>query len=178
MSPPIHPSQEGRCRLKRTVLLVGEGPMDWAFLRHVVGCFVHRDSPVAAKVEHAHGGDPSEVIIRARNLLRQRAYDRCIVLMDTDRPWPASLPSNIGRTPVTFLGAKPAIEGLLLHILEHPGITINTTSSECKRMLHRDYVDEKRRTDPIAYERLFTRDLLINRQSSCPALDTILRALG
>lgn len=178
MPPPFHSCQAERCRLKRTVLLVGEGLMDWAFLRHVVGCFVHRDSLVAAKVDHAHGGDPTEVIKRARILVKQRSYDRCIVLMDTDRPWPPSLPSNIGRTPVTFLGAQPAIEGLLLQILEHPGITLTTTTAECKRVLYRDYVDEKRRTNPIAYEKLFTRDLLINRQSSCPTLDTILRALG
>ena len=123
---PMHPSQIGRCREKQTVLLVGEGPMEWAFLRHVVQLFTDRSGPVAARTENAHGGSPETVIQTARKLLRQRAFVVCMILMDTDRPWPASRPSHIGGTRVDYLAATPCLEGLLLRILGHPGITTSS----------------------------------------------------
>lgn len=177
MSPPYHPNQTGRCRSKRTVLFVGEGPMERAFLRHVIDCFIQRDGQVAAKAENAHGGDPSVVIATAKKLLRQRSYDRCLVLMDTDRSWPANLPTHIGKTSVVFVPEEPVIEGLLLRILGHPNITTSTTVAECKRVLYRNYIDEKRRTNPLGYKRYFSRGLLESSRSSCPPLNMILQAL-
>ncbi len=151
--------------------------MERAFLRHVVECYIHREGPVAAKVEGAHGGDPQAVIETTTKLLRQRSYGRCLVLMDTDRPWPSPLPARICTVPVTFVKAEPVIEGLLLQILGHAGITTRTSVEECKRILYCEYVNSKKRTEPMEYRRRFPRDVLENSRHSCSVLDTILRAL-
>jgi len=174
---PIHPSQVGRCRKKRTVLLVGEGPMEWAFLRHVVQVFHDRCGPVAARADNAHGGSPGTVIQTAWKLLRQRAYDHCVILMDTDRPWPKALQAKMGVTKVQYVAAAPCLEGLLLRILGHPGITTTATVDDCKRVLYDKYVDWNHRTEPALYAKAFPKDLLLSRRTSCAELDTILSHL-
>lgn len=175
---PMHPSQIGRCREKRTVLLVGEGPMEWAFLRHVVQLFTDRSGPVAARTENAHGGSPETVIQTARKLLRQRAFVVCMILMDTDRPWPVSRASRIGGTRVEYLAATPCLEGLLLRILGHPGITTSSTVVECKRALYDGkYVDWDHRTEAQAYAKSFPKELLVSRRGAVAPLDALLTEL-
>jgi hypothetical protein len=172
---PIHPSQTGRCRQKRTVLLVGEGPAEWAFLKHVIGCFCDRAGPVAAKAENAHGGSPETVVSTARKLLCQRAYDRCLVLMDTDLPWPPRLPIKVGQTRMSYVGSSPCLEGLLLRVLRHPRITTQASVDQCKRVFHDNYVPWEHRTEPQAYARCLPRDLLLQRRVDSRELDTILK---
>ena len=174
---PLHPSQVGRCHKKRTVLLVGEGPMEWAFLRHVVQLFTDRSGPVAARPDNAHGGSPETIIQTARKLLRQRAFDVCVILMDTDVPWPVSRPSHIGGTRVEYLTAAPCLEGLLLRIVGHTGITTASTVDECKRALYDNYVDRSHRTESQAYTRAFPKDLLLRRRGAVAQLDALLKEL-
>lgn len=172
---PTH--NHSRCRLKKTILLVGEGPCEWAFLKHLVGLFQLRESPFAARVENAHGGSPETVLLSARKLLRQRAYDVCVIVMDTDRPWPASLPGNIGITRMKYVAASPCLEGLLLQMLGVSGITTRSTVEQCKHVLYDTYVARDHRTEPNAYLRSFSRDVLMQRRTHCNALDIILREL-
>lgn len=174
---PIHPSQAERCRLKRTVLLLGEGATEWAFLRHVIECFRDRAGPVAAKADNAHGGSPDIVILTARKLLQQRAYDHCLVLMDTDRPWPSNRPTRVGVTRIEYVPATPCLEGLLLRILEHPGITVGTPVDQCKRVFAENYVPNEHRTEPQAYARWFPKDLLDRQRKASAELDKILKHL-
>jgi hypothetical protein len=166
-----------RCRLKKTVLLVGEGPCEWAFLKHLVSLFQFRESAFAARVENAHGGSPETVLLSAKKLLRQRAYDVCVIVMDTDRPWPSILSEHIGKTRMKYVAASPCLEGLLLQMLGVPGITMRSSVAQCKRVLYDTHVDENHRTEPNAYVRSFSRDVLTQRRTHCDALDVILREL-
>ena len=175
---PIHPSQVGRCRAKRTVLLVGEGPMERAFMRHVVQLFVERDGRVAARTENANGGAPETVIKTARKLLRQRDFDVCMILMDTDVPWPVARPSHSGRTRIEYLQAAPCLEGLLLRILCEAGFTATSNVDDCKRALFDGkYVDWDHRTESQAYAKSFPKDLLVKRRGAVAALDALLKEL-
>lgn len=170
-------SKPFRCVQKKTVLFVGEGLCEWAFLKHLVSLFQTRTGSFAAHVENAHGGSPEIVLHSTRKLLNQRAYDVCVVLMDTDRPWPSSLPRNIGKTRMVYAKATPCLEGLLLQIIGHNGYSKHTPTDACKRLVYDTYVVQKHRTEPIAYARSFTKELLMERRKSCPALDAILREL-
>jgi hypothetical protein len=114
----------------------------------------------------------------ARKLLRQRAFVVCMILMDTDRPWPASRASRIGGTRVEYLAATPCLEGLLLRILGHPGITTSSTVAECKRALYDGkYVDWDHRTEAQAYAKSFPKELLVSRRGAVAPLDALLTEL-
>ncbi|MEI6211206.1 MAG: hypothetical protein WCR06_06225 [bacterium] len=175
---PIPYKHALRCQQKRTVLLVGEGPTEWAFLRHIVGLFQDRAGPVAARVENAHGGAPEIVIATARKLLRQREYDTCLILMDTDRPWPKHLPRKFDRTRLEFIPAKPCLEGLLLRIVAHAGISVNSSVEQCKRVWYETYVEARHKTEPSAYQKPFSKDFLQTRRTACAELDAILRHIA
>jgi len=166
-----------RCRQKKTVLLVGEGPCEWAFLKHLVGLFQLRESTFAARVENAHGGSPETVLLSAKKLLRQRAYDVCVIVMDTDRPWPVPLSGTINGTQMKYVAASPCLEGFLLQLLGVPGISGRTPVAQCKRVLYGSYVDENHRTEPKAYLRCFPKAIMNQRRSQCSALETILQEL-
>lgn len=173
-----NPNKRKPCSAKRTALLVGEGATEFAFLVHAKRCFVTRETSLSVKVENAHGGSPETVIRTARMLLMQRDYDTCLVLMDTDRPWPVKRPQKIGRTRISYVAATPCLEGLLLTILEHQGIVpASTTTDQCKRVFHDNYIPENKCTDPRAYEKHFPRELLDTRRRDCPVLHTILKHL-
>lgn len=173
-----NPDKPKPCRAKRTVLLVGEGAQECAFLRHVKNCFVGRESGLAVKVEDAHGGSPSTVLRQTWKLLSLRSFNRCLVLMDTDRPWPGKPPARVKSTHMTYVAARPCIEGLLLSIVQHSGIVPTSASSEqCKKALYDNYVQEDKRTDSRAYEKHFSRDALIRARKHCRELHTILEHL-
>ena len=171
-----NPDKRKPCSAKRTALLVGEGATEYAFLCHVKKCIVGRESGISVKVEPAHGGSPETVIRTAHKLLAQRAYDRCLVLMDTDLPWPKVLHRKVGRTNITYVEARPCVEGLLLTIVGHKGIVpASSMAARCKRVFYDNYVSEEKRTDPKAYEKLFAREVLLMRRKVCVELDTILK---
>ena len=173
-----NPSKQKPCSAKRTALLVGEGTMEYAFLCHIKNCFMTRDAGISVKVENTHGGSPETVVKAARKLLTLRDYDRCLVLMDTDRPWPQSRPQKVGRTHITYVAANPCLEGFLLTILQHKGIApASATVDRCKRAFYDNYIPENKRTEPRAYEKHFTKEFLKGRRSACSELDMILKHL-
>ena len=71
---------------KTTVLVVGEGPTEKAFLQFIKELYIMRDADIVVKVECGSGGAPCSVVQRAIRLRGSRAYDKCFVLFDADRP--------------------------------------------------------------------------------------------
>jgi hypothetical protein len=173
-----NPYKAKPCEAKRTVIIVAEGSTEWAFLSYLKKLFLSRNSGLSVKIENAHGGSPETIIATAKKFMSQRAYDRCLILMDMDRIWPQQRPQKVGRTTLQYAGARPCIEGLLLTILKQPGISaITATTDHCKRIFHQQVMTEDKKTTPSSYERYFTKTLLDNQRKACPELDIILSHL-
>ena len=114
---------------RHTILLVGEGTADWAFLKHIKSLYVSRGCGVSATVRNAHGKGPKHVVDYAIRQCRNAAYDRVVALLDTDLEMSAAVRRRAKSTKIQIIGATPCLEGLLLKILrEH----VPTTSAECK----------------------------------------------
>lgn len=114
---------------RHTVLLVGEGTTDWAFLKHIKSLYISRGCGVSATIRNAHGKGPDHVVDYAIRQCRNADYDRVVTLLDTDLPMSAAVRGRARSKKVRVIESTPCIEGLLLKILgEHvPG-----TSAECK----------------------------------------------
>ena len=83
-----------------------------------------------------------------------------------------------GGTRVEYLAAAPCLEGLLLRILGHPGITTSSTVAECKRALYDGkYVDWDHRTEAQSYAKSFPKELLVSRRGAVAPLDALLTEL-
>jgi hypothetical protein len=164
-------------RTKTAILIVGEGFTEQAFLLHVKDLFVKRDSDISVKVERSNGGSPEDIIKKAIRLRDSKGYDKCFVLMDADVEFnpTAKIKKLMNKKPgMQIILSEPCIEGLLLRIL---GERVPDSSDACKRSFH-NFISEDKKTQKRSYERLFTKDVLMDKRSNIPALNEILNILG
>ncbi|MBU1809374.1 MAG: RloB family protein [Candidatus Omnitrophica bacterium] len=167
--------------IKTTILIVGEGPTEKAFLQHLRELYINRNDEFVIKVECGTGGAPCSVVQRAIRLRGGRAYDKCYVLFDADRPLETDykLSDRMNKRPrIEILKATPCIEGLFLAVLKHPGFSqANASSSRCRREFYDKYISADKKTDKRAYGDKFSRALLDGRRTNVSELDLILKAM-
>lgn len=167
--------------VKTTILIVGEGPTEKAFLQYLKELYISRDAPFSIKIESGCGGSPNSVIQKAIRLRGSRAYDKCFVLVDTDKPLTPDLKlqKRMHQKPrIEILGATPCIEGLFLAILQHPRFSPSKTASDsCKYEFEKNYIAPDKKPDKRSYADRFSRTILEERRKQIPELDAILKAL-
>ena len=73
-----------RRSVSHTVLLVGEGTTEQAFLRYIKSLYISRGCGVGVTIRNAHGKGPDHVVDYAIRPCRNAAYDQVVVLLDTD----------------------------------------------------------------------------------------------
>ncbi len=117
---------------RKTLLAVGEGKSDAAFLKYLRAQFCAGGGGVAVTVRQANGKGPSNVITTAIGALRISSYDKKLCLMDTDIVWTSQNKIEAKRKKIELIGATPCLEGLLLQVL---GRQFPPVSDDCKRQL-------------------------------------------
>lgn len=166
---------------KTTILMVGEGHTEKAFLRYLKELYITRDGDFAVKIECGSGGAPCSVVQKAIRLRGSRAYDKCYVLFDADRPLETDykLLDRMNKRPrIEVLKSTPCIEGLFLAILRHPGFSqVSASSDNCKREFHAKYISEDKKMDKRPYADKFSRAVIDERRAQVLELDVILRAM-
>ena len=110
------PLRKGRVA-HHTILLVGEGTADWAFLKYIKSLYISRGCGVSAKVLNAHGKGPDRVVGYAIRQGQNAAYDRIVTLLDIDLEMSAAVRRGAKSKKIQIIGAAPCLEGLLLKIL-------------------------------------------------------------
>ncbi|MFH1868632.1 MAG: RloB family protein [Candidatus Omnitrophota bacterium] len=165
-------------RTKKTILIVGEGSTEKAFLRYVKELYITRDMNISVSVGCGSGGSPRNVVEKAIRLCGSRGYDKCFVLIDADIPFNADkkLLSRMNRKPkIEFLKSTPCIEGMFLTILGHDG---NVAREKCKNTFESRYLPSDKKTDKRLYERLFSKEILDEKRKVVDELNSILKAMG
>ena len=154
---------------RHTILLVGEGTTDWAFLKYIKSLYIIRGCGVSAKVLNARGKGPDHVVDYAIRQRQNAAYDRIIALLDSDLEISPAAHKRTKSKKIQIIRAKPCIEGLLFKIL---GKYVPATSADCKAR-----VGDKlpaRLTAPEDYQASFQKDLLDERRDDVPELGRLL----
>ncbi len=162
------PTGERRAAL-HTVLLVGEGKTDCAFLKYIKSLYIGRGCGVSVKVRNAHGKGPDYMVGYTIGQCNAD-YDRIAVLLDTDLQMSTATRKRAKRRKIQVIGSTPCIEGLLLKIL---GKHVPETSAECKGQ--RGVTLPAQLTRPENYQEHFPRDLLDDRRGQVPELDELLK---
>ncbi len=162
-----------RRSVSHTVLLVGEGTTEQAFLRYIKSLYISRGCGVGVTIRNAHGKGPDHVVDYAIRQCRNAAYDRVVVLLDTDLEMSAAVRRRARTRKVKIIGATPCIEGLLLKIL---GEHVPATSAECKQRYGGALPE--RLTFPEDYMGNFPKDLLNERRDDVPELAQLLDCLS
>ncbi len=157
----------------KTVLIVGEGDTEKAFLDHLKRLYVTRGCGVTVTVRNAHGKGPGNVIDAAMRHAKNGDFDIVAVLMDTDLPWTDEVRALAREHRICLVGATPCVDGLLLQIL---GERIPAQSNRCKGAFHahlgrKPFVRE-------AYEPDFSKLLLDMKSTTIPALGKLLALMA
>lgn len=119
---------------KTTLIVVGEGAHDKAFLDHMKGIYNSRHSGQKVKIDSADGGSPHDVIKTAIKKTSHLDYDQKYILMDSDVPINAADLKLAKAQKITVLLSTPlCLEGMLLEVLRQH---IPVTAELCKKRLH------------------------------------------
>jgi len=101
----------GRRVARHTVLLVGEGTTEWAFLKHIKALYISRGCGVSAAIKNAHGKGPDHVVDYAIRQCRNAAYDRVVVLLDTDLTMSVAVRKRVRSRKIHVIGSTPCVVG-------------------------------------------------------------------
>lgn len=158
-------------RAQRTTLLaVGEGDSEEAFLKHLRSLYCADHAGVNVTVRNAHGKGPGNVVSTALGHLRNRAFDRALALLDTDLEWTKKDRDSARKANLHLIGSTPCLEGLLLKILQLP---VPATSPLCKLAMNRALQADL--TEISSYAQHFPKPLLQRaRLQQAPELNDLL----
>jgi hypothetical protein len=155
---------------RKTLLAVGEGKADAAFLKYLRSIYCSGRGGVKVTVRDASGKGPSNVIGTAIGALRISSYDKKLCLLDTDLEWTKENKSDAKRKKIELVGSAPCLEGLLLQIL---GRAVPASSLDCKRQLK--IITGKDMFDADDYAANFPYAELQNLRAGIAELDKLLR---
>ena len=157
-----------------TVLLVGEGHAEETLLRHLRSLYIARGSGVTATIRNARGKGAAHVVDYAMGQTRNAAYDRMLVLLDTDTDWTDAVRKKAAQACIDVIACEPCLEALLLRA-HGAALRDGCTSRQLKQQFAAQFgcaADE-----PRVYETHFGRERLEQARRLLPELDRLLHAL-
>ena len=167
----VRPAPQTHRPQRTTLLSVGEGDCEEAFLKHLRSLYCANHAGVSVTVRNAHGKGPGNVISRAIAHMSNRAFDRTVALLDTDLEWHKKDREAARKKGLVLVGSTPCLEGLLLKILGRP---VPQTSTQCKSAISQLLKADL--TETASYAQHFPKALLEQaRHKQAPELDTLLR---
>ena len=138
-----------------TLLVVGEGIHDRAFINHMKDCYDGRQTGQQIKVESSDGGSPRDILNSARKS-KEIDYERRFVLMDDDVPITQQDYAYAKKHNIEIILSQPVcLEGMLLDILE---IKPGSNGDACKAKL-RPFLGGNP-TLKSSYQKSFGKDIL------------------
>ena len=141
-----------------TLLVVGEGADDKAFIDYMKQLFCPRNCGRTAKIEAGDGGSAGNVIENAIRSFKSIDYDRRILVLDSDLPPTIEQEKRPQRNGYCIILWSPqSLEGALLDVLGEK-VGDYESSQKLKQRLHPRLAGKH--TTPSAYRILFPLSVL------------------
>lgn len=103
-------TQKRTRKTNQTVLIVGEGDAEVAFLKHLSRLFHTRDCGVTCTIRNVHGKGPERILMRPKRLAGPIQYDHLAAFLDTDIPLPNDAWIKAHASGVEVLVSEHCIE--------------------------------------------------------------------
>jgi len=108
-------------KAKETLLIVGEGYSEVAFLNHVKQLFSERVDGRQIKIKNAKGKGAKHVVDWTIRQTFNADYDRVAVVFDTDTTcWNSDVRKKAGNYSIELLTSESCFEAMLLRVLGKP----------------------------------------------------------
>lgn len=158
----------------RTVLLVGEGDAEVAFLTHLKRLYVARGCGVALTIKNARGKGAPHVVDVAIRQSGNAAFDVKAALLDTDADWNDRTRSIARKAKVQVSASEPCLEAMLLAL--HGDKTHGRTSAQCKQAFVARFGVPAH--DATVYAKHFGLKFLQKTRTESPQLQQLLALLN
>ncbi len=144
-------------KIKQTTLIVvGEGQHDKAFLKHMQGIYDGRETGQKVTIDFSSGGSPHDIIKDSIKKVGHIGYDKKYIVMDSDVAINSKDLKKAKEGKFTILQSEPiCLEGMLLDVLQQK---IPNTAQQCKKILHPQLSGQP--TEVKSYSPLFDKPVL------------------
>jgi hypothetical protein len=160
---------KSRCQ-KQTVLLVGEGYDEEAFLKYLKSQWVGRDTGLKLTIKNAKGKGAKHVIDWTIRQAKNADYDVVAALLDTDTDWTPTVQKQARTNKIIVLTSDPCFEAMLLRMI---GVTPDIGSKKLKKQFE-PYVNGDG-TLQENYAKNFNPDVLKKKRSVEQTIDELLK---
>ncbi len=102
---------------KTTLLIVGEGADEQAFLNYLKGQLLTRGGGLTVKILNAKGKGAKHVIEWTVRQAAVAGYDKVAALFDTDTDWTPIVEKLAKKHKILLLKSEPCFEAMMLRLL-------------------------------------------------------------
>ena len=165
-------TQKRTRKTNKTVLIVGEGDAEVAFLTHLKHLFNARDSGISCTIRNAHGKGPERILKLPKRLAGPIQYDHLAAFLDNDIPLPNDAWIKAHAHDVEALVSEHCIEFFLLRLL---GESPPNETKACKRMMKQSGMNL---LNSACYEARFPKSVLEQQRDRFPTLRRLIEILS
>lgn len=142
-------------KAQRTLLIVGEGADEVAFLSHVKQLYVQRGCGLSVKIKNAQGKGAKHVIEWTARQMAIADYDVVAALLDTDTDWSPAVEKLAKKKKIQVLPSEPCFEALMLRVLaENPNSNTPALKKQFAPFVNNDATESQNYAIHFSPERL------------------------
>lgn len=119
-------------KAERTLLIVGEGYHEEAFLKHVKQLYAPRGCGLAVTIKNARGKGAKHVVEWTEKQSANAAYDKVAAMLDTDTDWTPAVAKQAKAKKILILASQPCFDAVMLRLI---GQTAEGDAKTLKRRL-------------------------------------------
>lgn len=109
-------------KAQRTLLIVGEGRDEEAFLNYLKQLYVTRGCGLSVTIKNARGKGALHVIKWTAGQIANAEYDTAAAMLDTDTDWDAKTEKLAKARKIQVLKSEPCFEAMMLRLIGKPAI--------------------------------------------------------
>jgi hypothetical protein len=158
---------------QRTLLIVGEGHTEEAFLLHVKRLYAPRGCGLGVTIKNARGKSANHVVEWTIRQIANAQYDTVAVMLDTDVGWTPAVVKLADRKRIVVLKSESCFEELMLRSL---GVAANGDSKALKKQFAPYVSGDALQTEN--YAKHFGSAHLEACRSREPTIDALLKLMG
>jgi len=160
-------------KARRTLLIVGEGRHEEAFLNHLKQLYISRGCGLSVTIKNARGKGAKHVVEWTIRQIANAAYDEVAVLLDTDQDWSQTIATKARQKKIVVFASDPCFEAVLLRALgKHPAGNAKALKKTIAPYLKNDATVREN------YQEHFGDEQLQIARTREAIIDGLLKALG
>lgn len=149
-------------KAQQTLLIVGEGHDEVAFLKHVKSLFITRGCGLSVTIKNAQGKGAQHVVEHTIGQKKNAQYNHCAALFDTDTDWNDKVRVLAVDNDIVVLASAPCLEAMLLRVLSKSD---KGSSKALKKRLRNELAGDADKED--SYAKCFTKPALKETKEPC-----------